>query len=302
VLINKDIVKNLFTSLHTEFNNAFATAPVTWPKIAMKVPSNGEANFYGWLSAFPRMRRWTGPKHIKNLVAMNDEIKNHDFEATVEVERNHIEDDQTGMYFPQAQMAGFSAAQWPDEIVYEAVNAGFSAPCYDGQFFFDTDHPVADGMVSNKSAAPLSNATPALAAAGYGAARTAMRAYKDDDGRSLNIVPSVLLVGTALEDTARALLTNEKLADGAPNPYRGSAELLVDPRIESAAAWFLLDTTKPVKPFVFQERKAPEFVSQTNLASDAVFHLKRLKFGAESRGAAGYGFWQMAYGSTGTNP
>ncbi|MBM9968647.1 Mu-like prophage major head subunit gpT family protein, partial [Pseudomonas aeruginosa] len=27
---------------------------------------------------------------------------------------------------------------------------------------------------------------------------------------------------------------------------------------------------------------------------------RKLKFGAEARAAAGYGFWQLAYGSTGT--
>ncbi|ENA0261986.1 Mu-like prophage major head subunit gpT family protein, partial [Pseudomonas aeruginosa] len=140
----------------------------------------------------------------------------------------------------------------------------------------------------------------AAAKAGYGAARTAMKKFKDEEGRSLNVSPNVLLVGPALEDVAKMLLTNPRLADNTPNPYVGTAELVVDGRIESDTAWFLLDTTKPVKPFIFQPRKQPEFVSQVNLDSDDVFNLRKLKFGAEARAAAGYGFWQLAYGSTGT--
>lgn len=299
MLINKAALVAVFLSLKTTFNKAFAAAPSTWQKIAMEVPSTSGQNDYSWLSNFPKMRRWIGAKVVKALEAYKYVVANEDFEATVEVDRNHIEDDQLGIYLPQAQMAGFSAAQLPDELVYEAVNGGFTKLCYDGQYFFDTDHPVAGTSVSNTSTAVLSNATLALAQAGYGAARTAMKKFKDEDGRSLNISPNVLLVGAALEDTARMLLTNDKLADDKPNPYKGTAELVVDTRIQSDTAWFLLDTSKPVKPFVYQPRKKPVFVSQTNPDAEDVFNLKKYKFGAEARAAAGYGFWQLAFGSTG---
>ncbi|MCY1280301.1 Mu-like prophage major head subunit gpT [compost metagenome] len=197
-------------------------------------------------------------------------------------------------------MAGFSSAQLPDELVYEAVNGGFTKLTYDGQYHFDTDHPVGSSLVSNKSTVALSNASLAAAQAGYGAARTAMKQFRDEEGRSLNITPNVLLVGPALEDMARALLTDGKLADDKPNPYKGTAELVVDGRIESDTAWFLLDTTKPIKPFIYQPRKKPVFVQQINPESDDVYNLKKYKFGAEARAAAGYGFWQLSFGSTGT--
>jgi len=300
MLINKASLTAVFLSLKTTFNKAFEAAPSTWQKIAMEVPSNSGQNDYTWLSNFPKMRRWIGAKVVKALEAYKYVVSNEDFEATVEVDRNHIEDDQLGIYLPQAQMAGFSAAQLPDELVYEAVNGGFTKLCYDGQYFFDTDHPVGNASVSNKITAVLSNASLAAAQAGYGLARTGMKKFKDEEGRSLNITPTVLVVGPALEDTAKALLTNAKLADDKPNPYVGTAELLVDGRIESDTAWFLLDTSKPVKPFVYQPRKKPVFVSQTNPEAEDVFNLKKYKFGAEARAAAGYGFWQLAFGSTGT--
>lgn len=299
MLVNKDSLRAAFVGLKTLFNNAFAAAPTTWEKIAMKVPSSTGSNLYAWLSAFPRMRRWVGDKHVKNLKAYTYSVENEDFEATVEVDRNHIKDDQMGIYAPQAQMAGHSAKQLPDEIVFELVNGGFRNVCYDGQYFFDTDHPVAGASVSNKGTAALSVATQAAAKASYGVARTAMRKFKDEDGRPLGIKPTVLLVGPALEDTARALLTNDRLEDGKANPYKGTAELVVDARIESDTAWFLLDTSLPVKPFIYQEREAPNFVQQTDPEADDVFNRKKFKFGAEARAAGGYGFWQLAYGSTG---
>ncbi|KTT00124.1 head protein [Pseudomonas oryzihabitans] len=300
MLVNKASIQAAFVALKTLFNNAFASAPTTWDKIAMKVPSSTGSNLYAWLSAFPRMRRWVGEKHVKNLKAYRYQIENEDFEATVEVDRNDIDDDQLGIYKPQAEMAGFSAKQLPDEIIYELVNGGFSNLCYDGQYFFDVDHPVAGASVSNLGTKALSTASLADAKASYGAARTAMRRLRDEDGRPINVIPTVLLVPPALEDTARALLTVDRLEDGKANIYKGTAELVVEPRLTSDTAWFLLDTSKPVRPFIYQERKAPVFVQQVDPQAEEVFSRKKFKFGAEARAAGGYGFWQLAYGSTGT--
>ncbi len=305
LLVNQSSISAIFTNLKSTFNKAFSEAPSVWEKIAMKVPSTGTQTDYAWIENFPKMRKWIGDKVVKALKAGKYVLVNEDFEATVAVKRSHIEDDNLGIYAPQAQNAGFSAKQWPDELIFDKVNGAFTMECFDEQYFCDTDHPVIDpstgvaASVSNKGTAALSCATDALAKASYGAARTAMKKFKDDEGRPLNINPNVLLVPPALEDTARALLNNDRLEDGKPNPYKGTAELVVDARLTSDTAWFLLDTTKPVRPFIYQPRKEPVFVQQTTQENDDVFMRGEFKFGCEARGAAGYGFWQLCYGSTG---
>lgn len=300
MIVNKASINAAFTALKTTFNNAFDAAPSVWDKIAMKVTSTTSQNDYAWLSTFPKMREWVGEKTVKNLAAFKYTIANKSYEATVSVRRDDIEDDNLGIYGPQAQMVGFSAKQWPDELIMALVNDGFVNTCYDGQYFFDTDHPVGDGVVSNKGVAALSAATQAAAIASYGAGRTAMMTVKDEEGRPLNCIPNVLLVPPALEAVALALVNNDRLDDGKANPYKGTAQVMVDARLTSSTAWFLLDTTKPIKPFIFQERKAPVFVSQTSEENDDVFNKAEFKFGVESRGNAGYGLWQLAWGSTGT--
>ncbi|MGE4442119.1 MAG: Mu-like prophage major head subunit gpT family protein [Desulfomicrobium sp.] len=299
MLINKASLEGLFISLKATFNKAFTTTTSTWQKIAMKVPSTTGQEDYAWLANFPKMRKWIGSKMVKALEGFKYSIVNDDWEATVEVDRNHFEDDVLGIYAPQAQMAGWSAAQLPDEIVYDLVNNGFTNKCFDDKAFFATDHKVGKSSVSNKGTKALSAATLALAQGSYGAARTAMKKFTDEDGRPLNITPNILLVPPALGDTARLLMTVDKLEDGKPNPYKNTAEVVEDARLTSDTAWFLLDISKPVKPFIYQERKAPVFVSQTNPEADDVFTRKKFKFGAEARAAGGYGFWQLAYGSTG---
>lgn len=136
--------------------------------------------------------------------------------------------------------------------------------------------------------------------AGFGAARIAMQSLKDDQGRPLNIKPNVLLVPPALQDIANTLMTTDRLEDGKPNLYKGAAKVVVGPYLTSTTQWYLLDTTQVIKPFIFQQRKAPMFVSQTNMDADDVFMRGKYKFGVEARGNAGFGFWQLAYCSTGT--
>lgn len=305
MIVNAAALQNVFVNLKTTFNKAFEAAPTFWDKVAMLVPSTSKTNDYKWLANFPRMKKWVGEKTAKALAAFNYTVTNDDWEATVEVDRNDIEDDELGIYAPQAQGAGFSAKQLPDEIVADLINGAFTNKCYDGQYFIDTDHPVTDKngvvqSVSNKGTKKLSAATQAAAIASLGAGRIVMMKFTDDEGRPLNTVPNILLVPPALNDVANVLAMNDRLEDGKPNPYKGTITVVCEPRLTDDNAWFLLDTSKPVKPFIYQERKKPVFVQQIDPQADDVFTRKKFKFGAEARAAGGYGFWQLAYGSDGS--
>ncbi|WP_140918184.1 Mu-like prophage major head subunit gpT family protein [Limnobaculum xujianqingii] len=300
MIVNKKNIAVFFLNLKTTFQNALKSAPSQWQKIAMKVPSSGKVNDYSWLSNFPAMRKWVGDKVLKALSAFKYTVVNDDWEATIWVDRNDLEDDQTGQYALQAKSAGESGAQLPDDIVFDLVNTAFNSVCYDGQYFFDTDHPMGSGTFSNRSTKALSTDSLAAAKASFGAARTQMQKVKDDDGRALNVRPNILLVPVALEDTARALMTVERLEDGKANIYKGACEVVVEPRLTSDTAWYLLDTSKPLMPFIYQERKAPQPVDTADGMTDDEFNRRLLKFGVEARAAGGYGLWQLAYGSTGT--
>ncbi|WP_449543645.1 Mu-like prophage major head subunit gpT family protein [Enterobacter ludwigii] len=299
MIVNRESVKLVFVNLNTTFQNALKASPGQYTEIAMTVPSTTKTEDYGWIGDVPGMREWSGDKDVKSLSAHNYTITNKSYEATIAVSRDDLEDDITGKYAQSASNFGAAAAAWPDKLVFNLVNNGFTTKCYDGQYFFDADHLVNGQSVSNVSTAPLSVATQAEAMAGYGAARTAMMSITNEEGDPLDISPNVLLVHPALQDVANTLMTTERLEDGKPNLYKGTAKVVVSARIKNPKSWFLLDTTKPVKPFIFQQRKAPVFVSQTDLNSDDVFMRAEFKFGVESRGNAGFAFWQLAFASTG---
>ncbi|WP_374467397.1 Mu-like prophage major head subunit gpT family protein, partial [Ferrovibrio sp.] len=190
---------------------------------ATPVPSTGSEEDYKWLGKTTRFREWLGSRVIQNLAASSYVIKNKTFENTVGVSREDIEDDKLGVYSPLFQQLGYDAKTHPDELVFGLLKNGFSQAGYDGQYFFDTDHPVTDAN---------------------------------------GVVQSVSNSG-----------------GGAGTP------------------WFLLDTSKPIKPIIFQKRRNYTFTPKANLDNDNVFHQNEFLYGVDARVNVGYGLWQLAYGS-----
>lgn len=299
MIVNKQALDALFTGLKTIFNNALTARTSDWQKTAMEVPSTTKTEDYAWLERFPKFRKWVGEKFIKSLKAGKYTATNEDWETTIAVDRNDIEDDRLGIYNTQSQMAGDSAAELYDIIQDDLKNNAFVNEGIDGQYFYDTDHEVNGQSVSNKLTVALSTATSAAAASSYGLARTMMQKFKDSEGMPLRLVPDLLEVPPALEAIARKLVTADKLDDDSTNPYKGTAEVLVNPGLTSDTQWMLHHTRNVVKPFIIQMRKKPVFVSQTDMQADDVFLKREYKFGAEARATGLYGFWQLSVGSTG---
>lgn len=230
MIVTAASVAALQVGFKKSFQDAFnATRPNSdYTKVATIVNSTSKSETYGWLGKFPKMREWVGDRVIKDMEAFGYTIVNKDFEATVGVDRNDIEDDNLGVYAPLFAEMGHSAAQQPDDLVFSLLKAGGTTTCYDGQYFFDTDHPSFDETGAATVASNIDNS-----------------------------------------------------GDGAGNPY-----------------WYLLDTTRPLKPLIFQERKKAQFVSKTDPnTSDTVFMSKQFVYGADARSNAGFGLWQMAYAS-----
>lgn len=153
MIINRQTLLAAFKGFNTLFNGAFEGAPTQFDKVAMTVPSTGAEETYAWMGTTTRFREWLGDRIIQNLKSWDYTVKNKDFENTIGVDRNAFDDDKLGVYAPLFQQLGMDAKQHPDELVFALLKAGFASTCYDGQYFFDSDHPVlqADGTTANVS-------------------------------------------------------------------------------------------------------------------------------------------------------
>lgn len=146
MIINRTNLVNMNTGYQTAFRNAFDSVALSYTDVATVVPSSTAIETYEWLVQMTGMREWIGERFKKNLETEAYILKNRKFEDTVSVPREKIEDDTHGSYTPAIGMMAQSAAEHPEELIFrEALPLGFEKACFDGQNFFDAEHPVKNG-------------------------------------------------------------------------------------------------------------------------------------------------------------
>lgn len=157
MIITPSLLTALMTSFKNEYQAGQTMAEPQWDRLASRVGSSSRSNTYGWLGQFPQFRKWVGDRVIKDMKAHGYEITNELFESTVGVARTDIEDDNIGAYSMLFQEMGRAAAIHPDELVFALLAAGGSTLCYDGQNFFDNEHPVYPNVDGTGTAALVAN-------------------------------------------------------------------------------------------------------------------------------------------------
>ena len=224
MIINAEGLARLYTAFTAVFNAAFQETQTWFERAAMTVPASTLIMDYKFLLDFPMVREWLGDRQISSLEPKAYQVETKDWEATIEVDRNDIEDEQLGFYNPIVAALAQEARKHPEKLIADLMSAGFTTACYDGQYFFDTDHPVGSGTASN---------------------------------------------------------------------FGGG----------SGTPWYLLDTGRAIKPFIFQLRREVQLVRMDRQEDEHAFMRKKYRYGVDYRGAAAYGLWQLAYSSKETlNP
>ncbi|MDK3075927.1 Mu-like prophage major head subunit gpT family protein [Sedimentitalea sp. JM2-8] len=226
MLVNEHSLDLVFRGFKSVYSDAYLQATVHKDKIAMTVPSSGRDETYSWIGQFPHLREWIGPRHVHNLKAHSFTIVNRRFESIVAVMRDAISDDKPGVFKPAFSEMGYLARNHPEEMVFGLLAAGFETPCFDGQNFFDADHPQMDG-----------------------------------EGNEVSV---------------------SNFQDGAGD------------------AWYLPDTSRAVRPLIWQEREDYEFQSLTSSTDSHVFMNDEYVYGVRARVNAGFGLWQLGFGSKAT--
>lgn len=285
--------------LTAKFDAGVDSAQPFYPDICTIVPSNGADEQYGWLGSMPGIREWIGDRQFKSLRGANFTLANKKWESSVAIEKDDIADDRLGMYGPVLEQLGMEAAQHPDELLVTAIEAAESTACFDGQYFFDTDHSWGDSGTQDNdltyAAATGTTPTTDEFKAAYRAAVTALLGFKNDQGKLLNR-PSVtrlsgltVVVPLALRATAYDAVESQILSSST-NVVIDRPNIVCLPSLASSAKFYVFNTGARLRPFVFQAR-AP-LSRQMKGMDDAEF--KDVKFMTEARYNLGYLAWWNA--------
>lgn len=291
-------MQSIFFNLKLAWAEAFNRPGLWWKDLATEMPSTTAENRYAWMSRIPKLRKWLGERMVHDVAMNMYSLRNDPFEDTLGIDRYSIEDDNLGGFKGMAAALGEAAALWPQQLLATALKNGAAASvlAWDGQPFFNASHPVsvvgqATGTFSN-----LFTSLP-LTAANYETARANMMTYLGEDGESLGIVPTHLIVPPALGPTARRIVEAEVVsavfgsntaAAGVSNVNKGTAKVLEIPELNTdPTTWYLADLSKGLKPLIFQMRDAPVFEQLTSPTDPNVFHHNKYLYGVRARGNAG---------------
>jgi len=159
MIITNTVLNGLRTAFREEFQARMLEldAKPIWKLLATVISSNTKSNTYGWLSAFPQMREWVGDRVVRDMAETAYQIVNKKYEATLGVMRTDIEDDNLGQYRVMARNMADEFERFMNRQLALLISGGFSNLCYDGQKFFDGEHPVYPNTDGTGNAASVSN-------------------------------------------------------------------------------------------------------------------------------------------------
>lgn len=144
MLVTNANLENLRTGFKSDFQRGLGSAAAKWKLLATIVTSTTKLETYGFLGDMPIFRKWLGEKRVKSISEKAYVLTNDSFEATIGIHKDKIKDDNLGLYGPIAEGWGQESGNLTDRLVFEALRDGHIRACFDGQNFFDTDHPVGD--------------------------------------------------------------------------------------------------------------------------------------------------------------
>lgn len=283
--------------LTAKFDSGVEMAAPFYPEVCTVMPSSGKDEQYAMLGSMPGVREWLGDRIFNSLRASHFTLANRKWENSLGIEKDDIDDDRLNLYGPVLQELGMEAAHHPDELLFEAIMAGESQACFDGQFFFDTDHSWGDsGSQSNDltyAAATGTTPTEAEFRAAYHAARAAMLGFKRDNGKHF-IRPTVrpfrrllLVLPPELEEVANQAINKTFVSSGETNIVLDKPAIVVSASMTDAAKFDLYETGRPLKPYVLQARQPLQ--RQMKGLEDREF--KDVKFMTDARYNVGYLAW-----------
>lgn len=312
-LSSRAIIGRFYQTLEQVLGRSWAT------QIGMMFPSDQESETYKWLGMAPALREWIDGRQAKGLRSNGFTIQNKTFEATLAIAVDDLRRDKTGQIQVRIdEMAARVAGHW-ENLVSRLILNGNAAACYDGQYFFDTDHSEGDSgtqknLLTATEVPALNVVTPAAPTANEMADAIMgviawFYTFKDDQGEPINgdarsfmVMTPVPLWGAAVSGvTSRLLNTGSGSRD---NPLLALTEnqgltvnVVVNPRLTWTTDFAVFRTDGRAKPFILQEEQGVQ-ISALAEGSEEEFKNDRHLYGVKLIGNAGYGLWQHAVRAT----
>jgi phage major head subunit gpT-like protein len=290
----------LTKGLRSEFFSRLNATPTVYERLCTRMPSNADQETYKWLGNVPRMRQWVGPRVAKGLTVDSYTVANLKYEATMEVDRDEISDDQTGQIRIRVQELAQRAALHKDYLLATLLENGATAgyTSYDGQVFFGNGHTASQDNDISVACTTGTEPTVTEMLQAIKESVGAMIGFKDASGEPFNVGMGGIVVVTPPTNYYLTALEamRAQMVSSSDNPVmRGIAEVVALPYLTSTSAdnIYVLKTDGVVRPFIFQDREPVEFGALAEGSSEEFLREKYL-YGVRARYRVTYGQWAAA--------
>lgn len=278
--------------LRADFVKAFNNGedPKDVMSMIMKTKSSSDQEKYGWLGEVAQLTEWKDERKLRGLANFDYTIPNRDYESTLKIDKNVMEDDQLGNVQIRIRDLAARARTHPRKLFFDQVLRGDTELAYDGVPFFSVSHvesgSAQSNIVTGTSSGPY---TVAEFLVDFEAARSRMRNFQDDQGEPRN--EGELKLEVVCSPDVESVLDKVLSADiinNTTNTLKGAAKKVVSSRL-AGEDWYLAETSGLLRPMVWQERKAITFELLNK--GERAFMRKEILAGVDYRTGFGFGVW-----------
>lgn len=269
--------------------------------LSFKVNSNQASEQYAWLGMAPAMREWLGGRKAADLREFSYSLANKEHEATLEVTVPEHRRDKSGQLNVRIGELADRVMSYPAKLLSTLIEAAESTTCYDGQYFFDTDHSEgSSGTQDNDITYDGSNtlSVDEMRAAIINSVKQIL-GFKDDRGEPMNENArnfAVMVPLTYWQQAIEAVSLPTVAAGGAnviPNLPGFNIRVIPNVRLTWTTKMATFRTDGRVKPFILQE-EMPMSIKAVAEGSELEFNENKHRYGVDWSGNVGYGYWQHA--------
>lgn len=263
-IFRQDIATHLTYGVKTGFLKGQKTYTPVRSAFVRETTSTGKSEDYSDVGTVPMPVAYDDMVQVRGTHEVNLTITNKDYEITIGISHNAINDDRVGNLDTWARQAGRNFEKHMDKLCFLALNAGDGttyATGYDALSLFNNSHfdPGAEYTTVQDNLYDL-----ALSIDNFETVRVAAKQFKDGRGEYVGYDHNLLVCSPALERIAKNITGNEAAMDTSNNemnPYAGQVRgPLVSPYFDSTA-WVVVAQDEIVKPIILQIRQQPVFVT-----------------------------------------
>lgn len=300
----RNVQGEFFEHLEFDLKNSWVSA------VGLQLPSNSAIEIHAWLGAAPMVREWVGGRRANGQIAGGVNVPNLPYESTMIIKADELRRDKTGQLATRIRELAVQANLNWMHLTLHAIDIGATSICYDGQFFFDTDHLLWNeygaviGVQSNRLVRTSPTPTSPTASEFQSALLNAVAAliqFTDTAGelcnelaRSFVVVVPANFVGPALQvlNVPAYMFKNGEVVEVTRSLGGYLFRLVGSPSLTWTDRFALLRADGITKPFIRQE----EFLKfdQIGEGSETEFLQNEHLYGVVAHRAVAPGYWQHA--------